>query len=319
MEERTSLYRPIIGVMCGSGSIFPLAEELAEAIAVREWNLLTGGGGGTMQAVTNSYNRFKKSHCRSIAVRPKGRGNTANADVLIDSGVEFGTHWDDKEHLVGDSRNHLNVRIADVVVALPGMYGTQSELDLAVQHGKPCIAFLPCDGDRIGNLEREGRAIPDLGVEVARTIEEVERFLEANVPSIGPVAKGAPSGRSETTIAVVSRKAEKPEFDTPEGCMIHESWNELADGAVSIAQATVSRGERTQLHRLLGVTERYLVISGEGIAQVGDQSEIAVWPGDVLYIGQGVPQRIQASSVDDLVFYCVCTPRFRPDCYEALE
>ena len=56
------------------------------------------------------------------------------------------------------------------------------------------------------------------------------------------------------------------EFLTPEGCHILESWNDPADGAVSIARARVEPGITTQAHRLRGVIERYLIVDGVGRA-----------------------------------------------------
>ena len=44
-----------------------------------------------------------------------------------------------------------------------------------------------------------------------------------------------------------------------------------------------------------------------------------VGPGDVVVIPAGVPQQITNVGDADLVFYCVCTPRFRPDGYESLD
>jgi mannose-6-phosphate isomerase-like protein (cupin superfamily) len=42
-------------------------------------------------------------------------------------------------------------------------------------------------------------------------------------------------------------------------------------------------------------------------------------PGDVVVIPAGVPQQISNDGDSDLVFYCICTPRFRKAKYEALE
>jgi mannose-6-phosphate isomerase-like protein (cupin superfamily) len=39
----------------------------------------------------------------------------------------------------------------------------------------------------------------------------------------------------------------------------------------------------------------------------------------VVVIPAGVSQQIQNEGQGDLVFYCICTPRFTPDCYEPLE
>jgi mannose-6-phosphate isomerase-like protein (cupin superfamily) len=104
---------------------------------------------------------------------------------------------------------------------------------------------------------------------------------------------------------------------TPERCYILESLNDPSDPAVSIARARVSPGVTTQPHRLHGVIERYLIIEGEGRATVGGE-EAAVRPGDVVVIPAGASQHIANTGPTDLVFYCICTPRFTPECYEAL-
>ena len=107
------------------------------------------------------------------------------------------------------------------------------------------------------------------------------------------------------------------EYATPERCHILESWNDASDAAVSIARARVEPGVSTQPHRLRGVVERYVILEGEGVATVGGTEE-PVRPGDVVIIPAGVAQYIANTGAGALVFYCVCTPRFTPDCYEAL-
>jgi mannose-6-phosphate isomerase-like protein (cupin superfamily) len=109
------------------------------------------------------------------------------------------------------------------------------------------------------------------------------------------------------------------EFLTPERCWILESWNEERDPAVSIARARVAAGTATRLHRLRAVDERYLIVEGAGTVRVGDLPPSIVKPGDVVVIPAGVSQQISNEGPGDLVFYCICTPRFTPDCYQALE
>jgi mannose-6-phosphate isomerase-like protein (cupin superfamily) len=58
-----------------------------------------------------------------------------------------------------------------------------------------------------------------------------------------------------------------------EGCHIMEIANHPNDPQVSIARARVEPGQQTIWHRLKGVTERYLVIAGSGIVEVGDKKE----------------------------------------------
>ena len=114
------------------------------------------------------------------------------------------------------------------------------------------------------------------------------------------------------------RPAPADEYLTPEGCYILESWNDGFDPAVSIARARIEPGATTQAHRLKGVIERYLIIEGEGRA-TADGVAKDVRPGDVVTIPAGASQRIANTGTRDLVFYCICTPRFTPECYEALE
>ena len=109
----------------------------------------------------------------------------------------------------------------------------------------------------------------------------------------------------------------KNEYLTPEGCYILESWNEASDPAVSIARARVEPGITTRPHRLRGVIERYVIIEGQGRAIVGGE-ETNVRPGDVVIIPAGVTQQIVNTGPSDLIFYCVCTPRFTAECYEGV-
>jgi len=116
----------------------------------------------------------------------------------------------------------------------------------------------------------------------------------------------------------VVRPDSASELLTPEGCFILESWNDESDPSVSISRARVEPGVTTELHSL-EVDERYVIVSGTGDVEVGDLPPKRVGPGDVVVIPASTPQRIANNGGDDLVFYCVCSPRFRPDAYRALE
>jgi mannose-6-phosphate isomerase-like protein (cupin superfamily) len=118
--------------------------------------------------------------------------------------------------------------------------------------------------------------------------------------------------------AAIVRPDPATEFETEERCSILESWNDASDDAVSIARARVAPGVTTALHRV-DVHERYVIVTGRGEAHVGDLPPAAVGPGDVVLIPAGVAQRIANVGDTDLCFYCVCTPRFRPEGYESLE
>lgn len=109
------------------------------------------------------------------------------------------------------------------------------------------------------------------------------------------------------------------EYLTDEGCHILELSNTPDDPAVSIARARVGPGVTTRLHRLTDTGERYVILSGQGLVEIGGQPPAAVGPGDVVLIPPGCPQRIGNTCTGDLVFLAICSPRFTAAVYEDLE
>ena len=109
------------------------------------------------------------------------------------------------------------------------------------------------------------------------------------------------------------------EFEIEERCAIVELANDADDPAVSIARARVAPGVTTVWHRLRGTVERYVVLEGRGRVDVGGLPPAEVGPGDVVVIPAMCAQRIANAGDRDLVFLAVCSPRFVPECYEALE
>lgn len=103
------------------------------------------------------------------------------------------------------------------------------------------------------------------------------------------------------------------EFYTSEGCHIIEILNRSDHPDVSIARARVEPGVTTQWHTV-EARELYYILSGTGRAEVGEKI-YDVGPGDVVSIPEGVRQRIENTGGEDLVFLCVCTPRFRAEGY----
>ena len=121
-----------------------------------------------------------------------------------------------------------------------------------------------------------------------------------------------------TTPRIVSNQA-TAEYFFDEGCHITEWWNSAEDEAASVARARIDPGVTTRLHRLKGVTERYVILEGTGLVEVGALASRAVAPGDVVVIPPGVAQRMTNTGSSDLVFLAVCTPRFTPAAYENLD
>lgn len=118
---------------------------------------------------------------------------------------------------------------------------------------------------------------------------------------------------------MVVKPDEALEFETDERCAILELWNRADDESVSVARARVAPGVTTKWHRVDGIVERYLVVGGRGRVEVGLDPAQEVGPGDLVVIAAGVRQRIANAGTEDLVFYCICTPRFVAEAYAALE
>lgn len=116
-------------------------------------------------------------------------------------------------------------------------------------------------------------------------------------------------------MGTISRFDVNTEFYTIERCYIVEIHNDESDPGCSIARARVVPGETTQLHRLRDTIERYVILEGNGTVEIGGHAPVPVGPLDVVRIPAGMPQRITNTGDVDLVFLCVCTPRFQQENY----
>lgn len=103
---------------------------------------------------------------------------------------------------------------------------------------------------------------------------------------------------------------------TSERCFIAENYSTKD---ISIAQARVKSGITTVAHYLQDVTEIYLISSGEGQVEIDNLPATKVSSGDLVVIPAGTSQRISNIGKTDLVFYCICTPKFTVECYRCRE
>ena len=114
------------------------------------------------------------------------------------------------------------------------------------------------------------------------------------------------------------RDRTKPEVWTRERCFVTELINDDSWPEFSLARCRVEPGVTTELH-VLSVHEVYVIERGRGLMQVGDKDPFQVGPGDSVTIPQHVSQRITNTGADDLVFLCVCAPRFLAENYKSAE
>ena len=110
----------------------------------------------------------------------------------------------------------------------------------------------------------------------------------------------------------------KPEVLTRERCFIEEYLNDPTVPEVSVAKCRVEPGVTTELHSL-DVLEWYCIQSGTGLMRVGDKPPFYVAIGDAIRIPVDCEQQITNVGDTDLLFLCICIPRFTPPSYRAQE
>ena len=172
---------PVVGVMGSSRQPYPeKSQPLGHWLARAGVNLLTGGGGGVMAAVSEAFCSVEKRRGRVIGVIP---GDEAGAGTLRDGYPNPWTEVVIHTHLpmLGESgaeplsRNHINVLSSHVVVALPGTAGTASETRLAMGYGRPIVAFLG-PGDEIPDMPGSIRVEDSLSGVQSFVLEQLARL-----------------------------------------------------------------------------------------------------------------------------------------------
>lgn len=128
-----------------------------------------------------------------------------------------------------------------------------------------------------------------------------------------------PVSDAPTSSALVKSLDTAAEFFIDEGCFIIETTLSAEDPDLSIARCRVEPGKTTRWHQLLNTTERYVILSGEGIVNVGALPAQLVTAGDTVIIPPQCKQRISNTGTADLLFLALCTPRFSPDIYVDIE
>jgi mannose-6-phosphate isomerase-like protein (cupin superfamily) len=108
------------------------------------------------------------------------------------------------------------------------------------------------------------------------------------------------------------------EFFIEEECYINELSNSENDNETSIAKARVKPGVSTHWHKLEGITERYIIIEGEGTVEIGEIKQ-KVGPYDAVIIPPNCRQRITNNGKNDLIFLIICSLRFISNAYMDLE
>ncbi len=121
-----------------------LAEEVGRHLARRGAVLVTGGLGGAMEAACRGA---KSEGGTTVGILPGH--DRADANEWVDVAIATG---------LGEARNSIVVRAADVVIAVAGEYGTLSEIALALKVGTPVVGLATWE------LARAGSPVPAIAV-----------------------------------------------------------------------------------------------------------------------------------------------------------
>jgi uncharacterized protein (TIGR00725 family) len=133
-----------------------IAEEVGHKLAQRGITIICGGLGGVMEAACRGA---KAAKGLTIAILPGTDPSTANSwvDVAIATGM-------------GEARNVIIVRSAQVLIAVDGEYGTLSEIAFALKLGIPVI------GLNTWQLAQQGQFVGAI-LEVQTPLQAVEAAL----------------------------------------------------------------------------------------------------------------------------------------------
>jgi uncharacterized protein (TIGR00725 family) len=120
-------YIAVVGPSAGTPAELALGEAIGRRIAEAGGVLVCGGMGGVMEAAAGGC---ANAGGRSVGILPSDSRLDANPYVTV--AVATG---------MGEARNAIVVRTADVVIAVHGEFGTLSEIALALKMGKPVIGL----------------------------------------------------------------------------------------------------------------------------------------------------------------------------------
>ena len=120
-------YVAVVGAGVAGKELEGRAEQVGRLLAERGAILLTGGLGGVMEAACRGA---KGVGGTTVAILPTDDRRAANryVDVALATGM-------------GEMRNALIVRSADVVIAIEGEFGTLSEVAFALKTGTPVVGL----------------------------------------------------------------------------------------------------------------------------------------------------------------------------------
>lgn len=138
----------VIGGGQCNASVWKMAQKLGRRLAEEGHTTICGGLGGVMEAVCCGA---REAGGLAIGILP---GEKEEANQFVGAAIATG---------MGYARNVLIVKSADAIIALPGEYGTLSEIALALKMRKLVINLNSWSIPGVVNAENVDEAIGLLG------------------------------------------------------------------------------------------------------------------------------------------------------------
>jgi uncharacterized protein (TIGR00725 family) len=174
-----TLSRTTVGVMgSGTSEHDEYSRPVGEMLARMGVNLLTGGGGGVMTAVSRAFTRTPSRRGISIGIIPcasdsdRGTPKAGYPNEFVELAIYTHLPYSGPQGTHDLSRNHINVLSCAAIVALPGEQGTAAEVSLAIRYGKPVVVFSPAR-ELVEHFPRTATRV--------NTIEDLLQFLRPYV------------------------------------------------------------------------------------------------------------------------------------------
>jgi uncharacterized protein (TIGR00725 family) len=138
-------YVAVVGPSESTAEQSAAAEAIGAGLARSGAIVVTGGRGGVMAAASRGA---VEAGGTTVGILPGGSRAEANQwlTVSIPTGL-------------GELRNGLVVRAADVVIAVGGAYGTLSEIALALREGKPVLGLQTWNIEGVRNVASVEEAV----------------------------------------------------------------------------------------------------------------------------------------------------------------
>jgi uncharacterized protein (TIGR00725 family) len=138
-------YVAVVGAGRATDEQVRRAEEVGRGLGEAGAVVVCGGLGGVMEAACRGA---REGGGTTLGILPGS--DRAEANDFVDVAVATG---------LGEARNALVVRAADVLIAVAGEYGTLSEIALALKTGTPVIGLDSWEIDGVEAASSPGEAV----------------------------------------------------------------------------------------------------------------------------------------------------------------